>query len=379
MTLSIAYRNMRTGKARIAFSIAGVAVAVLLLSFILALYRGWNDGLVTYIDNSEADIWVAPYGADSFFTPGFFSDFVVDEIKKQPGVIAASPLLYRPVKLRTGTEAYDTWVVGFQPEGLGGPSRVKKGARTPARGEIIIDEVLADIAGIGIGDRVDIGGTEMTVSGISSGGNVVFAQISFIHQDDARAQFLKLIAGSPAEGQLTRIINLALVQTEPGREEEAAAAIKKNVIGAVQPFLPKAYADESRAALQQSMLPILLLILLIAMLVGTLVMGLTVYTSVLEKEREFGVIKALGVRPTGLLRVILEQALVCCLAGFVVGLLGALLAGVLAREAVPQFIVIFRWSDTFLVLGAAILMSVIASLVPAGRIVRVDALTVFKA
>ena len=69
MTLSIAYRNMRTGKARIAFSIAGVAVAVLLLSFILALYRGWNDGLGVYINETKADVWVAPRGSEGFFTP----------------------------------------------------------------------------------------------------------------------------------------------------------------------------------------------------------------------------------------------------------------------------------------------------------------------
>lgn len=378
MTLSIAFRNMRTGKARIAFSIGGVAVATLLLSFILALYRGWNDGLVTYIDNSEADLWVTPFGADSFFTPGWFSRANVDSIAKQPGVTGAYPLMYRPVKLRTATNAYDTWAVGIMPGALGGPSRVTKGAETPARGEIIVDEVLADIASLSIGDRVDIGGYKMTVSGTSTGGNVVFAQISFIHQEDSRAQLADLVRGTQAEGQIENQINLVLVTTEPGREQEAADAIKKNV-GPVQPFRPKEFADESRAALQQSMLPILLVILLIAMLVGTLVMGLTVYTSVVEKEREFGVIKALGVRGPGLLRVILEQALVCCLAGFVAGVGGALLAAVLAREAVPQFVVLFRWGDTLLVLGAAVLMSVVASLVPAGRIMRVDALSVFKA
>ena len=49
VTMSIARRNMQAGKARTAFSVAGVAVATLLLCFVVGLYRGWNDAIGAYI------------------------------------------------------------------------------------------------------------------------------------------------------------------------------------------------------------------------------------------------------------------------------------------------------------------------------------------
>ena len=148
---------------------------------------------------------------------------------------------------------------------------------------------------------------------------------------------------------------------------------------AVNAFVSKEFSENSRRALKQAILPILAIILVLAFLVGTLVLGLTVYTSVLEKEREFGVIKAIGTPGTGLLRVVLEQALVCCVAGFAAGIAGAFLAAWVVRLAVPQFVTSFSVADIAAVFIGTVAMSVLAALVPALRVMRVDTLSVFKA
>ena len=49
------------------------------------------------------------------------------------------------------------------------------------------------------------------------------------------------------------------------------------------------------------------------------------------------------------------------------------------EQAVPQFITAFYASDIALVFGGTIVMSVLASLIPALRVMRVDTLSVFKA
>ncbi len=383
MTLSIALRNMKTGKAGLAFSVAGVAVATLLLSFILALYRGWNDGLVTYIEDTDADVWVAPYGSESFFTPGLFSKSFLGQVAEQPGVSATAPLIYRPSKLRTAKGAWDAWIVGFVDGSAGGPTHLKSGVGTPKRGEIVVDDVLAKLADLSLGSTVDVGGTPLKVVGISTGGNVVFAQLAFVSAAEAEAQAKKAIEDAgltdiPESLKPGNSVNLGLVSTQPGQAKAVSESIRRNVIG-VRPFLSEDFSSSSRAALKQSMLPILLIILVLAFLVGTLVLGLTVYTSVLEKEREFGVIKAIGTPGLGLLRVVLEQALFCCVAGFVAGILLSFLAAVIVKQAVPQFIVLFRPGDIALVFVGTVLMSVLASVIPAGRIMRVDTLSVFKA
>ena len=381
-TLSVAARNMLTGKARVLFAVAGVAVAVLLLSFILALYRGWNEGLVTYIEETDADLWIAPFGSDSLFTPGFFSTAFVDLVKQQPGVESITPLIYRPSKLRTASGAWDTWVIGFGAGAPGGPTHIERGSGEPVAGEIVIDEVLAKLSGAEIGDTVDIGGDQLRIVGISSGGNAVFAQLSFVSLAQAKAAMRRAIDESGISSVATidpeTIVNLALVRTPPGERQATYERIRKNVPG-VQAWLPSEFASRSSQALRQSMSPILVIILGIAFLVGTLVMGLTVFTTVIEKEREFGVIKALGVPGPGLLRVVFEQAVVTCVLGFIAGIIAAFVAAWLVKLAVPQFIVSFKAADVAMVFGGAIAMSAIASIVPAGRIMRADALAVFKA
>ena len=383
MTISIALRNMRTAKARLAFSIAGVAVATLLLAFVLALYRGWNDGLGTYIDETKADVWVAPLGSEGFFTPSIVSTTFVTLVQDQEGVKEVHTLLYRPVKLRANGHEFDSWVVGFTAGQPGGPVRMNEGSSTPSRGEIVIDDVQARLADVGIGDVVEVGGNRLKVVGISEGGNVVFAQIAFISDEEAKAEFTKAISEAhlptiPASLEPEKNVNLMLVQTDGGQGATVAARINKNV-PAVNAFTSKDFSENSRRALKQAILPILAIILILAFLVGTLVLGLTVYTSVLEKEREFGVIKAVGTPGLGLLRVVLEQAIVCCIAGFAVGIVGAFVAAWVVRLAVPQFVTSFYAADIAGVFIGTVGMSVLAALVPALRVIRVDTLSVFKA
>ncbi len=144
-------------------------------------------------------------------------------------------------------------------------------------------------------------------------------------------------------------------------------------------YTTEQFADNSRKVLQNSLLPILRVILVLAVAVGTVVVGLTVYTSVIEKEREFGVMKALGTTNLNLVRVVVEQSLVSCLLGFVAGEGFNLIASALARRAVPQFVAEITPGDVFIVFATTLLMGVVAGLIPIQRLVRVDALAVFKA
>ena len=62
----------------------------------------------------------------------------------------------------------------------------------------------------------------------------------------------------------------------------------------------------------------------------SVVVGVTIYTATLEKEREYGVMKALGTPNKHLLAVVAQQTTVCCLLGFLVGAAGTLSPATLA-------------------------------------------------
>jgi putative ABC transport system permease protein len=366
--MSVARRNMMAGKGRTLLSIAGVAIATVLLLFVLGLYRGWNDGLVRYIRETRADVWVVGSGADSFFTPSILFNSSLVDVRQTPGVTDMTSIIGKPMNIRRGRDSWQTYVVGFDTSAAGGPVEVSQGSGKPKFGEIVIDDVLARTSGLGIGDEVRVGTASLKVVGISKGGNLVLAQLSFVNMDQGRRSVLGIDA----------IVNFALLQTEPGRSHEVVDAINRNVPG-VTAFDSATFAENSQAVLQRSVLPILLVIVLLAVVVGTIVVGLTVYTGVVEKEREFGVLKALGQTAMGLCRVVFEQSMVCGLAGFVAGLGTTYLVSWAASAVVPQVTTVVRWQDVLLVLAATAIMSLVAGLLPMQRVVRVDTLSVFKA
>ena len=359
------------GKTRTLFSIAGVAVATLLLAFVVALYRGWNEETVAYIEQTKADFWVVGTGADSFFTPSLMFTTTLANVQGVPGVARADGIMGKPVKLSQGDKYWDSYVIGFntraEGEVSGGPVRMLRGNGKPGDGEIVIDDVLARTAGLDIGDEIKAGVWRLKVVGISSGGNLVLAQLSFVNRDMGQ-----LLVGQNA------IVNFILVQAKPGQSEGLADRIESSVKG-VDVYPAATFADNSRKVLQRSVLPILLVIVIMAVLVGTLVVGLTVYTAVVEKEREYGVLKALGVPGRGLARVVLEQSAICGLLGFVAGIVLAFAVAGVAGMILPQITTLFLWQDIGLVFLATAVMSIVASIIPTQRVARVDALAVFKA
>jgi putative ABC transport system permease protein len=367
MTLSVARRNMQEGKARTAFSIAGVAVATLLLCFVVALYRGWNEEIGAYIHDTPADAWVVGKGADSFFTPSLVFNTTVVDLQQTRGVRKVSTLLGRPMKIRSGNDGWDSYIIGYNTAGIGGPVHIKEGHGAPAIGEIVIDDVLARTSGLGVGDELQAGLRHLKVVGISEGGNLVLAQLSFVNIEEAR-----ILLGTVG------YVNFALIEAEPGATASIVQSINSSVPG-VEAFTAATFAGNSKEVLHRSILPILAVIVLMAVFVGTIVVGLTVYTAAIEKEREFGILKAIGVPAFGLLRVIFEQSMVCGALGFAFGVGLAFLASWLAQLVIPQVVTLFRWQDLALIAAAAVVMSLLAGLLPMQRILRVDTLTVFKA
>lgn len=366
--LSVGLRNLRHGLARTAFSVVGVAVATLLLAFVIALYRGWNEELGLYIERTPADIWVMGEGADSFFTPSLLFSAVLVPVGNVDGVEDVRPLIGRPMKIRHGDRGWDSYVIGFEPGGAGGPVRMKKGSGTPAAGEIVIDDVLARVSGLDIGDEVQAGLRTLKVVGISEGGNLVLAQLSFVNTAEAR-----ILVG------VQGLVNFAMVTVEPGADPAVVADAIEAEVDSVDALEAGVFTRNSQRVLQRSVIPVIVVIVLMAIIVGTVVVGLTVYTSVIEKEREFGILKAVGVPGGELMRIVLEQSVVTGLAGFLLGVGVAWAIGRIAGVFIPQVVTAFRPADLAAILGATAAMTVIAATVPLYRVLRIDTLSVFKA
>jgi putative ABC transport system permease protein len=120
------------------------------------------------------------------------------------------------------------------------------------------------------------------------------------------------------------------------------------------------------------------LMVVVAFLVGTMIVGLVIYTATVERAREYGVLKAIGARNTLLYRVVVLQALIAAGAGAFVGAGLSMGAAWLIMAVRPQFLVSTDLSSVSWALLSALGMALFAALVPARVIARLAPADVFR-
>jgi putative ABC transport system permease protein len=173
-------------------------------------------------------------------------------------------------------------------------------------------------------------------------------------------------------------VNAYLLGYEPGADP---ASLKTQIEGRFPQVTVKSVAEviaDNERVITDGFLPVLRVLLTIGFIIGVAVIGLTIYSAMLEKRREYGVLKAIGASSIQMLLILVGQALAAAAAGYVVGVGGAFLAAKAAEWWVPQFITIITFRDVALVGAAAAAMGLVSSVVPLARIASVDAAEVFR-
>lgn len=373
--LLVARKNLLTERIRLALSVGGVALSVFLIGILLSLYRGWDEKVGEYVEAVPADLWVGSEGTTDFIqAASVLPESAGVQLGLLPEVDTVSPLIARPLQMsRAGDDpggAFEIQLVGYDPAGdLGGPLAIVEGKSPPGPGEVVIDEATRERYGVDIGDRLVLGPRSITVVGISSGGDFVFSQVAFITLETA-TDFLSL----DPETQRTFFL---LTLNDPSQTEALAKRLEAGAAGATF-FTGKQFADQTRDRLLGNILPMLVVVLVVAFIVGLAVAGLTIYTATVEKSREYGILKAEGFTNCFLYRVVLEQSLVTSALGFILGAGATVILAPFAQDSVPQFVVFVRWQDLLGIMGATLLMAIIAAFIPIRRLAQIDPVTVFK-
>ena len=384
--LLIARKNLFSERMRLFISVGGVALAVFLISLLLSLYRGWEEKVGGFVEDSNVDVWIASEGAQDFLAAASLLPTEGDEavramkyLNGNQSVKSWSPLIVRsmegvrvekltPTKERLGKKM-DIHFIGFDPvTRLGGPVEVIEGSDTPDTGEVIIDEALSKRYGIRVRDVLRAGGKDWKVVGKSKGGDFVATQTVFVNHQQAQEAL-----------SMTGITTFYVLRLEPNADPVKFAEELEKLTPEIVAHTREEFAAQTRDHVLSDVLPILFVVLAVAFIVGLAVAGLTIYTATIEKTREFGILKAVGFRNGYLYRLVFEQSAVTSLLGFLVGIGLTFLIGPFASDLVPQFVLFTRWQDVLVVASVTMGMAVIAGYIPVRRLAAIDPVSVFKA
>lgn len=366
--MNIAWRNLAGDRVRLLITAGGVGSAVLLILIVNGLYAGVLDSSTAYVRGVDADVWVAQEGAPAEFFESLplLSEQTGRDIEAVVGVVDIVPLVGRAMHLSQEGGNADLFVVGVDAnKPWSAPAGVAVGVSVPSTGEVVLDEAMADSLGIGIGDTLELPEAALTVSGITSETNAMFAHLAWIHSADAE-QLL----------QSGGLVNYFLVRAD-GDAAGAAARISAEVPGTL-PLTTEEFANEATRNMENELLPILWVLVLIGLGVGTTVIGLTIYTATIERRREYGVLKAIGFSNGKLVSIVLQQAIAAGAIGLTVGVPATFALAALLERMEPAFVTTFSARHIVFVAIAALVMTLVAALLPLRPVLRLDPADVFQ-
>jgi putative ABC transport system permease protein len=362
----IARRNLFRDRTRFALSVLGVAVSIALI-LVLAGYRaGVYRQASAYLDNSPGTIMVAEKGIRDFLgTSSVLPTGAVDAVGAAPDVERVVPVVSRFVLFDMHGRKDGFFLIGYDPAAGGGPWDLVEGREPSRDDELVIDRTAARQHGLELGDQVALLDRDFTVVGMSEGttfwaGSIAFARITTLESLSRSPGLRSFLLVTPAEGVSAETLRGELAV--PG----ADVLLKSDVI-----------ANDARLMARVYDAPIGLMVA-IAFMVGVMTVGLVIYTATIERRREYGALKAIGARDCTLYRVVGIQALIAAAVGAVAGTGLAYVVGAALMWWRPQFLVAIEQPVMAIVLLSSVLMALLAAIVPARSVARLEPAEVFR-
>lgn len=392
--ISLAGRDILHAWGKFIFTGIGLGLLIGVTLTMAGVYRGMVDDGKVLLDNSGANLWVVqkdtlgPY-AESSSIP----DDLWRSIRTLPGVAEAANVTYLTMQVGRGEKDVRAMVVGIaagEPGTSGWPPQLVAG-RQITRGHY---EAVADIAtGFRLGDEVKIRRNHYTVVGLtrrmvsSSGDPMVFIPL----KDAQEAQFLKdndAILMQRRRTEANPVFNRPGV---PGLLDAVIASQASNnsvnaVLVRIQPeYSPQEVAEPirrwkrltvyDRAQMEEILVGKLIatsakqiaMFLVILAVVSAAIVAFIIYTLTMDKIREIAVLKLIGTRNRTIAGMILQQALVLGVIGFVVGKITATFAAPLF----PKYVLLMP-IDSILGFFAVMVICVLASVVAIRMALKVD-------
>jgi putative ABC transport system permease protein len=322
-------------------SAIAVGVQVTMVLTLVGVSRGMLADMANRSRGVGAEVWVKAPGSSIIGFSTNFSDKYLELLRKEPHVVSVAGTLVQPiggVNSITGINLKDFNAVS------GGFRFLEGGPFKDAR-DIIVDDVYSRANSAHAGDTVELPNGKWRIAGVVESGKLsrTFAQLDVLQDMSAN------------NGKIT---NAFLKLDDPANTKVVIASLKKKI-----PDNPIYGTEELVSLMSIDSIPMLKnfiwVVVTLSVLIGFLVVFLSMYTAVLERTREIGILKALGASPAYVMGILLRETALLGLIGSALGILMTYGTRWLINTLVPtmtQMIVPDWWPiATGLALAAALL------------------------
>jgi putative ABC transport system permease protein len=341
-------------------SITAVAIEVIMILSIVGIFMGMLNNQKQRTNGIGADLMLLPSNANVFNGVSGVAIPVKDEeaLLQLPHVTVASPAIQ---KISTNGSVEILYGIDYKTYAALKPFVFLSGGPFQGPNDAIIDNVLADSGkGYRVGDPITIMNQTFRISGIveAGKGGRKLIPLETMQQligagDKVSLFYIKCDNSANAEAVMNEI--------------HATRGFGQNTVMTIDSWLEQMTPNKIpgfNLALE--------VVTGIAVVVGFLVIFQSMYTAVLERTREIGILKSLGSSKATIVSVVLRETAVMAVAGVMLGIAGTYLVRILLLKKFPTQH--FEISPDWLMRAAAIAFAgaLIGALYPAWMAARKD-------
>jgi putative ABC transport system permease protein len=328
-------------------SVIAIALEVTMILLIVGLSMGILNDSRQRQAGIGADVIVMPPGSSFIvgLTGAPMSIKVGGILAKLPHVVTVAPVI-----TQVSTAGALEVIAGIDLasyEKLGGPFVYLQGGPFQGPDDAMVDDLFAQSKHAKVGDSIEILNHNFRISGIVAPGKGArkFLQIGTLQdlvgaQNKASIFYLKLDDPSNADTVVDEIKHV------PGMERYVATSMAYYL----SMMTPTNYPGLS------SFIDV---VIVISVVIGFIVIFQAMYTAVMERTREIGILKSMGASKFYIVNVILRETIMLAVAGIVAGVLFSLAAraGIAHKLPLLRVVVSGGWilKATFIAIGGAVL------------------------
>jgi putative ABC transport system permease protein len=288
-------------------SISAVALEVILILLIVSFFYGQLNGSKASQVGVGADVMVQTPGATGLIgvTGAPVPVKVGDILRKLPHVVVAAPVIW---ELTTKPTLEVIYGVDFDSYNSIPPAlRFRSGGPFQGPYSVIVDDYFADLKHAKVGDSIEILDHQFRICGVVEHGKGARKFMPLATMQD--------LIGAPGH------VSVFYVKLDDARNVDAVVDEIKQVPGMEN------YSVRSMQEYLSMMTPenlpgfatAIRIVVAISMIIGFLVIFQSMYTAVMERTREIGILKALGASKFYIVSAVLRESALLAIVGIVVG------------------------------------------------------------
>ena len=296
-----------------------VGVQVMLILTLIGLSRGLLQDSANHAKGTGADVFLKP-GTGFTMSIGQVDEKFVTFIEKQPHVRKAVGVLMIPNEVITPVNGVD--MADFRT--MSGGFRLEQGRIPSQPDDLLVDEYYAKQHKIQVGQTWKMLNHNWHVTGI--------IQPGMLGRLVVQLKPLQDLTGNATPARISQI----LVKIDnPALTDSVVAQLNKVLQGNLTAISWQAFVGQFSINNIPQLRSFIFVITGLAVIVAFLVVFLSMYTAVVERTRELGILKALGAKPLTIIDMLVRESIVLALGGCVLGIALSFVAKGLIMSVMP--------------------------------------------